>query len=1068
MNWLYIALPNITYIQLGARFTIIQFAEKIIDLKKLDSMEMFNLAFFLQFVGWLAVYYVLDRTISTDTGAQRQLISTAAATLEEAPTIENNQESSRAGLLTQEPHGQLTENVIKIRGLVKQFGDFTAIKGLNADIRSNCITALLGHNGAGKTTLIDILTGFQAPTEGGVFLNGENIHTNHELLYGRVGYASSHDPLFEELSVEDFLTLMAQLKGCEDPKGEAFKVARETHLEPHLKKKIRECSGGTKRRVSISSSLVGNPSIIFFDEPSTGVDPENRRALWQSIGQMKRPDRIILLTTHHLEEAEFLSRDVIILTKGQISCRGAPETIKAELGIGYKLILSNLQGREQEAAALLGPYEPYMKVNRDKLQSIGELTIEMEKNTEKATIEIMERLDGARLVYTILASTLEDAFIHMAEKEETAEKEQQREDIINALFVKKFQTDNTKKFFALILRKWYLLFRSMLQVLVIVLLVAVPSAIYYLIISISYTTTNSDSKQNPVKIRNIYYGIINIICIIYYTFSCGFFGLVPCIERVGRIRYLMKMNNVSWVSYIPTLLIPDIAIALGVILCTYGVSYLSVSDIMHPISNSALLYLGLNLFVWMLTFIAQSYFISFFFQSKEKAYKSLTSVLLLSNLLALLGIFFVALLRSPKLNEITVEIFNVLFPGYANIAYCASTLSSGAVFVNADLYKILLRSLICFVLFMSLAIFLDYYTNKIQVAENITPPADSGFNPVYDPESVAHEARLATSESTEYPIQITNISKRFMFTTALKDVNLVVKPQEILGLIGPNGAGKSTLFNIVSNYFSPSMGQIKYHGRSLDQHLDFYDQTGLCAQDDIIWPELSVDQHLRFYGKLKGVDETTIELWKKLMDLDGFGDFNSINLSTGMKRKLCYIISMMTNPQYKFLDEPTSGLDPVSRKLMRKLIAAQKRIYGGSCVYTTHTMKDAEDLCDRVAILVNGRLTCIDTVNNLRTKTGGINVSILRNIMNPHDEQNIMGVYCSIFPECLDAGKPIVTEVTERKFVFFAQNITSVPAKMRLMADSKAQGFIVDFEVSQRSLEDLFLYLARGQQGRGF
>ena len=130
------------------------------------------------------------------------------------------------------------------------------------------------------------------------------------------------------------------------------------------------------------------------------------------------------------------------------------------------------------------------------------------------------------------------------------------------------------------------------------------------------------------------------------------------------------------------------------------------------------------------------------------------------------------------------------------------------------------------------------------------------------------------------------------------------------------------MFNIVSNYLTPTMGNVLYNGQTLQQNSTFYTQAGLCAQDDIIWPELNVDQHLMFYGTMKGVDHATTEQWKELMGLSGFGSFSSSNLSTGMKRKLCYIISMMSNPLYKFLDEPTSGLDPVSRKLMRKLVNA--------------------------------------------------------------------------------------------------------------------------------------------------
>ena len=228
----------------------------------------------------------------------------------------------------------------------------------------------------------------------------------------------------------------------------------------------------------------------------------------------------------------------------------------------------------------------------------------------------------------------------------------------------------------------------------------------------------------------------------------------------------------------------------------------------------------------------------------------------------------------------------------------------------------------CTVLFFNLAILFDYMNTKISSGTNQPGMVDeSQINKAFMPETVRAETIAANQVNLQNPIQCRNIYKKFNNTFfALQDVNICLRPGEILGLIGPNGAGKSTMFNIVSNYLTPTMGSVLYNGLSLEDNSTFYEQTGLCAQDDIIWPELSVDQHLKFYATMKGVDLHTIEQWKDLMGLSGFGSFSSINLSTGMKRKLCYIISMMSNPLYKFLDEPTSGLDPVSRKLMRKLI----------------------------------------------------------------------------------------------------------------------------------------------------
>ena len=1075
VNWAFIWLPNMTFLNQGASVVIAKVNVSVgKNILNIDPSYYFTAVMIAQFVGYLIIYFFIDRFISTDTGGQRKLIGNAdSKLLEDIGTTDVD--SSRHNLLGVP---QMIETSIKIRKLSKKFGDFTALNNVNVDIVSNNITCLLGHNGAGKTTLIDIMTGFQSPTEGGVYLNGSNIHTNSDILYGKVGYASSHDPLFEEMIVKDFLIMLANLKGCPNPEQEAMKVISETNLQPHAGKKVRECSGGTKRRVSISSSLIGDPQLIFLDEPSTGVDPENRRALWDAIALMKRSDRIILLTTHYLEEAEFLSKDVIILTKGQVTVRGTPDGIKQELKVGYKFNLSGLGLSTKESLyQSLNQYLPYMNINEDRLQSVGEIEFALKQAAPELVMGVLNVLNQTGFKYSIYASTLEDAFIKLGEAEETLELVQKREEIINSIFQLKFNTSYGKRFVALLLRKFFLLFRSMLQFMIILLLIAVPCGTYYLVASFAFGANNkwkTDSSQ-PVRYLAIgTMGILNILCIVYYSFSCGFFGIIPVVERLGRIRYLMKMNNVNWMSYYPTLLIPDIIIAIFLIVTTYAISYLLTYKLYGVFNMEVFCILGLNLFIWMMTFIVQSYCVSFLFSTKEKAVKHLTNLLLLLNL----GIGFIlsyirGVVYNRGLRGLSDAIGNmnsILFPCFVNIEFAASHLTSDNLEIN-KLKTALFHSSICFVLFFSLAILLDYLDSRIKSSERIPMPREIAGE-IFDPVGTENERQEAVSRTDQHPIQIAEVYKKFNANFyALRDVSLVLKQGEILGLIGPNGAGKSTLFNIVSNYLSPTAGDIKYNGKYLDQIPEFYEKTGLCAQDDIIWPELSVDQHLNFYAHLKGVNSDVLLKWKELMGLSGFGNFSSINLSTGMKRKLCYIISMMSNPKYKFLDEPTSGLDPVSRKLMRKLIIAQKRIYGGSCVFTTHTMKDAEDLCDRVAVLVNGRLTCIDTVNNLRTKTGGINVSLIRNLATTDyeaEEKYLAGVFTQVFPESLEAGLPVITDRTERKIVFFAPNLTErdVIGKMSALYEMKSRGTIVDFEISQRSLEDLFLYLARYQQRR--
>lgn len=1070
VNWWFFWLPNLTYMSsICKNIMDSSFAKTPAkDIIKTDSQELFYGVLFLQFLGYVALYYIIDRLIAQDTGAQRQFFSSAPNTIPE----ESEENSGPRDPLLASSGGHHDAVSLKVRDLIKKYGNFTALDNVSLDLAPNSITCLLGHNGAGKTTLIDIMTGFQSPTEGGVYLNGSNVHTNPDMLYGKVGYASSHDPLFEEITVKNFLILIAKLKGYEDALGEATLVANETNLMPHFEKKIKECSGGTKRRVSIAASLVGDPSVVFLDEPSTGVDPENRRALWEAISAMKKPSRIILLTTHHLEEAEFLSRDVIILSKGRVSIRGSPDSIKEELGVGYKFTIGGLGPSELSSLTqTLSPFNMYFDLKDHRLQTIGEVEVVMKNNSEAALTGVLGALTNTDLKFSIHASTLEDAFINLGESEVKDGSKARTHELIESIFHKKFQTEPILKFKALLLRKFYLLVRSVHQIIIIILLIAVPSFTFYLITSFVYAVSKSFNSQGDKLLPSYYFTVLNIICILYYSFSCGFFGITPVTERLDRIRYLMKMNNVSFLSYFPALLLPDLLISMFLIAISYALSYLMIHTMMRPIEFDVLLLLGFSLFLWMTTFIVQSYCASYLFSSKPKAVKYLAGLIILLNFISIqiFGIIATILQNSQTVLDVIQYIIYVLFPMYPNITYCQISLSRGRI-STSDLTPCVIQSMISFVLFFALAIFLDYRDSKIKASENLPVVQDNAQ--VFDPLTVSNEKTEAYRDTNEHPLQIRGVYKSFPSGLyALSDVNLVLKKGEVLGLIGPNGAGKSTLFNIISNYLTPTSGHVRYNGKSLNEAVEFYDMTGLCAQDDIIWPELSVDQHLNFYAELKGIDEQTVLQWKELIGLDGFGDFSSTTLSTGMKRKLCYIISMMSNPEYKFLDEPTSGLDPVSRKLMRQLVTAQKRIYGGSCVFTTHTMTDAEDLCDRVAIVINGKLNTVDTVSNLRSKTGGLNVSFVRNLATTDlegEERYLAALFAQVFPECLEGGLPIITDKTERKVVFFAANLSekAILGKMTALFDLKKKGQLYDFEISQRSLEDLFMYLARFQRPR--
>lgn len=229
---------------------------------------------------------------------------------------------------------------IRISNLSKSFGSKTAVNKLNLNIYEDQITVLLGHNGAGKTTTMSMLTGMFPPTSGTAYLNGKDIRTEVNEARGSLGLCPQHNVLFDELTVKEHIIFFARLKGIKDKREIAHEVSRYINIL-ELKDKInaqsKTLSGGMKRKLSIGIALCGNSKIVICDEPSSGMDPAGRRALWDLLIAEKK-GRTILISTHHMDEADVLGDRIAIMSEGQLRTVGSSFFLKNKFGTGYKLI----------------------------------------------------------------------------------------------------------------------------------------------------------------------------------------------------------------------------------------------------------------------------------------------------------------------------------------------------------------------------------------------------------------------------------------------------------------------------------------------------------------------------------------------------------------------------------------------------------------------------------------------------------------------------------------------------------------------------------------------------------
>ena len=204
----------------------------------------------------------------------------------------------------------------------------TALREINLNLSSPNLIGLLGPNGAGKSTLMKLLVAGLLPTEGTISVDGKPLMKQERLLKARLGYLPQSFGLFDELTVWQFLDYMAALKGITNSKEAIAAAIQSTNLEEKQKAKIRTLSGGQRQRVGIAQAILGNPPFLILDEPTVGLDPEERISFRNLFSQMAQ-DRLVLLSTHIIEDVQSVCNQLIVIHQGRICFVGTPAELIA-------------------------------------------------------------------------------------------------------------------------------------------------------------------------------------------------------------------------------------------------------------------------------------------------------------------------------------------------------------------------------------------------------------------------------------------------------------------------------------------------------------------------------------------------------------------------------------------------------------------------------------------------------------------------------------------------------------------------------------------------------------------
>jgi ABC-2 type transport system ATP-binding protein len=222
----------------------------------------------------------------------------------------------------------LSKVIIEVRDLQKKYGDFTAVKGISFDVYEGEIFGLLGPNGAGKSTTLEIMETLRGKSAGTVYIDGLNISKDHDKIKSIIGVQLQTSGFYPGLNLIELIRLFS---GLYQVNTDPMVLLAKVKLEDKARVKFKELSGGQKQRFAIATTLINHPRIIFLDEPSTGLDPQARRNLWDLIKGIRESGTTVIITTHYMEEAEYLCDRVAIMDSGKIIALDTPDALIDDL-----------------------------------------------------------------------------------------------------------------------------------------------------------------------------------------------------------------------------------------------------------------------------------------------------------------------------------------------------------------------------------------------------------------------------------------------------------------------------------------------------------------------------------------------------------------------------------------------------------------------------------------------------------------------------------------------------------------------------------------------------------------
>ena len=333
--------------------------------------------------------------------------------------------------MLESPGNNVDDSLFLVYELSKHYGRLTAVQEISFRVKQRECFGLLGVNGAGKSTTFRMLTGEEIPASGSMYLGRSEIHTDRKNYLAQMGYCPQTDALLSSLNSFDHLRLFALLRGIPKAKVdlEVNKWINRLNLNACMSQPSGTYSGGNKRRLNIAMALIGNPTLVLLDEPTTGVDPAARRSLWNILQSCQAMGQAIILTSHSMEECEALCNRLVIMVKGQLVCIGASQELKQRFGAGYDIhIKLNPSRTDDDVSSIKRIIETSLPCEiRDENLGLLAYHVSNSGTTWELMYSTINDLKGRFSCiedYAVLSATLEQLFIQFARGTESIERQE--------------------------------------------------------------------------------------------------------------------------------------------------------------------------------------------------------------------------------------------------------------------------------------------------------------------------------------------------------------------------------------------------------------------------------------------------------------------------------------------------------------------------------------------------------------------------------------------------------------------------------------------------------------------